>query len=81
MSRLRAVLAALMLGAPFVASAAEVTRVASSFEDDDPFGMFIDVGFERTAAAREDHSARRPQGGAVDASRRRALATGAWTRG
>ncbi|WNG47037.1 hypothetical protein F0U60_25090 [Archangium minus] len=48
MSRLRAVVAALTLGAPFVATAADVTRVASSFEDNDPFGMFIDVGFEHT---------------------------------
>ncbi|QRK06151.1 hypothetical protein JQX13_39475 [Archangium violaceum] len=48
MSRLRAVVAALTLGAPFVATAADITRVASSFEDDDPFGMFIDVGFEHT---------------------------------
>ena len=48
MSRLRAVVAALTLGAPFAATAADVTRVASSFEDDDPFGMFIDVGFENT---------------------------------
>ncbi|HZI03383.1 MAG TPA: hypothetical protein VEZ71_05145 [Archangium sp.] len=51
MSRLRAVVAALTLGAPFVATAADVTRVASSFEDEDPFGMFIDVGL--------DHSQRR----------------------
>ncbi|WP_257450645.1 hypothetical protein [Archangium lipolyticum] len=48
MSRLRAVVAALTLGAPFVATAADITRVASSFEDDDPFGMFIDVGVETT---------------------------------
>jgi hypothetical protein len=48
MSRLRAVVAALTLGVPFAATAAEVTRVASSFEDDDPFGMFIDVGLETT---------------------------------
>ncbi|HEX8819439.1 MAG TPA: hypothetical protein VF794_05905 [Archangium sp.] len=48
MSRLRAVVAALTLGVPFVATAADVTRVASSFEDDDPFGMFIDVGFEHS---------------------------------
>jgi hypothetical protein len=48
MSRLRAVVAALTLGAPFVATAADVTRVASSFEDDDPFGMFIDVSVEHT---------------------------------
>jgi len=57
MSRLRAVVAALTLGVPFVATAADVTRVATSFEDDDPFGMFIDVGFEhaqrRTKIVRE----------------------------
>ncbi|ATB33394.1 hypothetical protein [Melittangium boletus] len=48
MSRLRAVAAALSLGMPFVATAADLTRVASSFEDDDPFGLFIDVGIEHT---------------------------------
>lgn len=48
MHRLRAVLAALTLGAPLAASAADITRIASSFEDDDPFDLFIDVGFERT---------------------------------
>lgn len=48
MSRLRATLAALLLGAPLTASAADVTRIASSFEEDDPFDMFIDVGFSRT---------------------------------
>lgn len=48
MSRLRAVVAALTLGAPFVATAADVTRVASSFEDEDPFGLFIDVGLEHS---------------------------------
>ncbi|MCP3142005.1 hypothetical protein [Pyxidicoccus xibeiensis] len=48
MHRLRAVLTALTLGAPFAASAADITRIASSFEDDDPFDLFIDVGFERT---------------------------------
>lgn len=32
----------------FSVNAAEVTRVASSFEDKHPFGMFLDVGFERT---------------------------------
>jgi hypothetical protein len=48
MSRLRAVVAALTLGVPFVATAADVTRVASSFEDEDPFGMFIDVNVEHT---------------------------------
>jgi hypothetical protein len=48
MFRLRAVLAALLLGAPFTASAAEITRLASSFDEDDPFDLFIDVGFSRT---------------------------------
>ena len=48
MSRLRAVAAALTLGAPFAATAADITRVASSFEDEDPFGLFVDVGFEHT---------------------------------
>jgi hypothetical protein len=48
MFRLRAVLAALLLGAPFAASAAEITRIASSFDDDDPFDLFIDVSFART---------------------------------
>lgn len=46
MSRLRAVAAVLTLGVPFAASAADITRVASSFEDDDPFGLFIDAGVE-----------------------------------
>ncbi|MDP1823142.1 MAG: hypothetical protein Q8L48_07870 [Archangium sp.] len=31
------------------ASAAEITRVASSFEEKDPFGMFLDFTFDRTA--------------------------------
>jgi hypothetical protein len=48
MSRLRVVVAALTLGVPFVATAADVTRVATSFEDDDPFGMFIDVSVEHS---------------------------------
>lgn len=30
------------------AQAAEITRVASSFEDDDPFGMYLDFTFDRT---------------------------------
>ncbi|HEX8536654.1 MAG TPA: hypothetical protein VF664_04270 [Cystobacter sp.] len=46
MSRLRAVAAVLTLGVPFAATAADITRVASSFEDDDPFGLFIDAGVE-----------------------------------
>jgi hypothetical protein len=37
---------ALMAAAP--AWAAELTRIASSLEPDDPFGLFLDVGFERT---------------------------------
>jgi hypothetical protein len=48
MFRLRAVLATLLLAAPFTASAAEITRLASSFDEDDPFDLFIDVGFSRT---------------------------------
>ncbi|NBD09156.1 MULTISPECIES: hypothetical protein [Corallococcus] len=48
MHRFRAVIAALTLGVPFAASAAEITRIASSFEDDDPFDLFLDVGFERS---------------------------------
>ncbi|WP_141588837.1 MULTISPECIES: hypothetical protein [unclassified Myxococcus] len=48
MHRLRVVLAALTLGAPFAATAADITRIASSLEEDDPFDLFIDVGFERT---------------------------------
>src|SRR4051812_27908994 len=39
-------LAVLLVG--FGAQAAEVTRVASSFDDDHPFGMNLDLGFERT---------------------------------
>ena len=31
------------------AAGAEVTRVASSFEEKDPFGMFLDFTFDRTA--------------------------------
>ncbi|WP_224246111.1 hypothetical protein [Hyalangium gracile] len=48
MSRLRATLAALLLGAPLAAHAADVTRIASSFDEDDPFDLFLDVSFERT---------------------------------
>ncbi len=46
MKRLSFLLAAL-LGT--TASAAELTRVASSFEEKDPFGMFLDFTFDRTA--------------------------------
>lgn len=48
MHRFRAVIAALTLGVPFAASAAEITRIASSFEEDDPFDLFFDVSFERS---------------------------------
>ncbi len=48
MFRLRAILAALLLGTPLVASAADITRIASSLDEDDPFDLFLDVGFERT---------------------------------
>jgi hypothetical protein len=40
-----ALCAVLIAGA---ANAAEITRVASSFEENDPFGMFIDVGYQFT---------------------------------
>jgi len=48
MFRLRAVLAALLLGAPLAVNAAEVTRIASSFDEDDPFDLILDVRFNRT---------------------------------
>jgi hypothetical protein len=47
MFRLRAVLAALMLVAPLATHAAEITRIASSFDEDDPFDLILDVRFER----------------------------------
>ena len=50
MFRLRAVLAALMLVAPLAAHAAEITRIASSFDEDDPFDLVLDVNFERTTS-------------------------------
>ena len=69
MFRLRAVLATLLLGAPFTASAAEITRIASSFDEDDPFDLFVDVGFTRTQhrskIVREQVA---PGGGRVDAN-------------
>ncbi len=76
MSRLRAVVAALTLGAPFVATAADITRVASSFEDDDPFGMFIDVGFEHTHRRTKILRELLPQGTANAPVRQRALVQG-----
>lgn len=48
MFRLRAVLAALLFGAPLAANAAEITRIASSFDDDDPFDLILDAKFHRT---------------------------------
>lgn len=39
---------ALAIALPSVAGAAELTRIASSFEEKDPFGMFLDLGYERT---------------------------------
>src|SRR4051812_30287929 len=47
MRRLRAVVVGLAV-VPLFAHAAELTRVASSFEETKPFGLFIDLGFERT---------------------------------
>lgn len=46
MSRARVLFFALTV-APFGAQAAELTRIASSFDPDHPFGMYLDVGFER----------------------------------
>lgn len=48
MNRLRAAFFALTAVLPLSAQSAEITRIASSFEDTHPFGMFIDVGFEHT---------------------------------
>lgn len=59
MRRLRAVVLGLGVVSLF-AHAAEVTRVASSFDDNHPFGLFIDLGFDRTqrleVIGREKHS-------------------------
>ncbi len=41
-------LAALVLLLAIPASAAEITRIASSFEEKKPFGIFLDIAFERT---------------------------------
>jgi len=48
MRHLRAVVAASAMIWTTTAAAAEVTRIASSFEKDKPFAMFVDVGLERT---------------------------------
>jgi hypothetical protein len=43
MDRLRAVLVVLVLSVPLAADAAEVTRIASSFEDNDPLGLYVEA--------------------------------------
>jgi hypothetical protein len=48
MNRLRALVLTLTAAVPLSAQSAEITRIASSFEDTRPFGMFIDVGFQHT---------------------------------
>jgi hypothetical protein len=48
MRRLGAAAFALACLFPASVFAAEVTRIASSFEENDPFGMFLDVGFAYT---------------------------------
>jgi hypothetical protein len=59
MRRLRAVVVGLAV-VPLFAHAAELTRVASSFDEGHPFGLFVDVGFERTqrleSIGRERHA-------------------------
>jgi hypothetical protein len=81
MSRLRAVVAALTLGAPFVATAADITRVASSFEDDKPFGMFIDVGFEHSQRRAKILREVLPTGDSTQPSDTRQLVPELWYRG
>lgn len=58
MRRLRAVVMGLAV-VPLFAHAAELTRVASSFDENHPFGLFVDLGFERTqrleSISREQH--------------------------
>ncbi|MCI0569688.1 MAG: hypothetical protein L0Y66_02970 [Myxococcaceae bacterium] len=48
MRRLRAVLVGSAVVCSVSASAAEVTRVVTSFEEKDPLGLVMSVGFERT---------------------------------
>lgn len=48
MTRLAVTLLAAGTLLPAVADAAELTRLASSFELNDPFGMYLDASFERT---------------------------------
>lgn len=80
MHRLRAVLAAVTLGAPLAASAADITRIASSFEEDDPFDLFIDVGFERTQTRAKIVREQLIPAGSSDASSR-VDATELWYKG
>lgn len=46
-SPVRAIAGLLLAVLPLTASAADITRIASSFEEKDPFGLFLDVGFTR----------------------------------
>ena len=50
MRHLRAVAVVVGLTAvvPWFAHAAELTRVASSFDEGHPFGLFVDLGFDRS---------------------------------
>jgi len=48
MQRLRAVLVVGLAVVPLFARSAELSRVASSFEETKPFSLFVDLGFERT---------------------------------
>lgn len=48
MRHLSAVVLSAAVVCPSLASAAEVTRLASSFEEEKPLGLFLDVDFERT---------------------------------
>jgi hypothetical protein len=48
MRRLRAVVVGLAAVVPLFAHTAELTRVASSFDDGHPFGLYVDLGFDRT---------------------------------
>jgi hypothetical protein len=45
--RVHAAVVALVASLPLSANAAELTRIASSFEPDDPFGMYLSVGYVR----------------------------------
>ncbi|HVE81228.1 MAG TPA: hypothetical protein VND93_00200 [Myxococcales bacterium] len=51
---------------PLFSHAAELTRVASSFDEGHPFGLFVELGFDRTqrrmAISREFHTGPQPDG-------------------